>query len=306
MTYDSLGSEQPRYYHLCSDGALTPHFLLGEEDFRMAFNLVGACAANCEINLLAFSLEDTHLHALSFGTKTACLQFSAMFGESWAHHVGRTRGTRKKADIELDVIPVDSEDYLMGVGTYVIVQPTKDGKKVMPYDYRWGTGSMYFRGSGHRSIWTVDVAGGRLPTVRAGDLSRHQTKELLGTRRPVPDEWQLCGGLLLPDNYIDVARFESIYRTANCFRVFLSSNRSRDQAIQERIAAARGVALEDVEARMHCHEFMNDMYGFKDVRRLDAHQRIVLAQHLVRKLHLSRRQTASLVMLPFSEVCKYV
>lgn len=306
MILDSYGTDRASYFHLCSDGAFTPQFLLNEDDFRYAFNLIGVCAANCDATVLSFSLEDTHLHSLMYGTRDSCIQFKTMFETTWAHHVGVVRGSRQGADIELDIIAVGNKDYLMSVGTYTIVQPTKDGKQIMPYDYPWGTGSMYFRKPGYCQIWTYDNDGNRIPKVRAGDLPKMELERLLGTRRRIPAEWLLCNNILLPDNYVAVEHFENIYRTANCFRVFLASSRNRDQAIQESIAAVRGVALEDSEARLHCRKMMKEMCGFTDVRRLDAQSRIRLAQQLRKRLRLSSRQIASLVRLPYAEVCKYL
>ena len=124
MTIYANGTDRSGYFHLCSDGSLTPQFLTCEEDYRVAFNLIGVCAANCDATVLSFSLEDTHLHLLLYGTKESCVRFKTMYEESWAHHVGRVRGNRDGAEIELDIIPINNQDYLMNVGTYTIVQPT--------------------------------------------------------------------------------------------------------------------------------------------------------------------------------------
>jgi len=306
MTTDFYGADRSGYFHLCSDGSLTPQFLTCDEDYRAAFNLIGVCAANCAATILSFSLEDTHLHLLLYGTRESAVEFKMIYEESWVHHVGRVRGSREGADIEFDIIPVENRDYLMSVGTYTIIQPTKDGKQIMPYDYRWGTGSMYFRVAGHRPLWLTDSAGSSIVPVQASSLPVLELRDLLCSHRPIPGEWLLCDGLLLPDNYVDVSHYEQIYRTANCFRVYLASSRNRDQAVQERIAAFRGVALEDAEARLHCKEISKELFGFTDVRRLNAQGRIMLAQHLHRRLRLSSRQIASLVRLPYSEVCKYL
>ena len=296
----------PCFYHLCSDGELTPQFITCEDDFRVAFNMVGVCAANTDVIVLSFSVEDTHLHSLLYGKKVDCVEFKTKYEESWAHHVGCLRGTRRGADIELELLFVDSEDYLLNVGAYTIYQATKDGKQVMPYDYRWGTGSMYFRSKGHTSLWLTDDEGNRCPSMRIGDLSERARRRLLCSRLSVPGEWRVCNGILLPENYVDVARFERIYQTANCFRVFQGNNRNRDQMIQKRIAAARGVAIDDAEARIKCQSLVQRMFGFKDVRRLNALQRVEIAQHLRRQFRLSCRQIATLVRIPYKEVCKYI
>lgn len=306
MTQDYYGSSRSGYFHLCSDGSLTHDFLICEEDFRAAFNLVGVCASNCDAHILAFSLEDTHLHILMYGQMVSCVDFKTMFEDSWAHHIARTRGNRQDACVEMDIIPVDNAEYLMCVGTYTVVQPTKDGKQIMPYDYRWGTGSMYFRSKEHHSLWMYGSNGDKLPIMRADNYSKKELQSILCSRRNIPAGWLLCNRLLLPDNYVDVAHFESIYRTANCFRVFLASNSNRDQIINERIAAFRGVSMEDDEARRYCHEISKELFGIADVRRLDARSRVQLGQQLRRRHHLSRRQIAALARLPYSEVCKYI
>ena len=298
--------DQPCYYHLCSDGDLTPLFITSDDDYRAAFNLIGVCAANSDVVVLSFSIEDTHLHSLVRGTWAACMAFKLMYEESWAHHVGRTRGTRKGAEIELEILYVNTEEYLLSVGTYSIVQPTKDGKQVMPYDYRWGTGSMYFRDSRHQSIWCINDSGEVMEPIRVGDLSVHTQRVTLNSYRPVPANWKICNGVLLPENYVDVALFEQIYRTANRYRVFLATNRSRDQLVLQKIASARGISLDDTEARSKCRDLMQSLYGFKDVRRLTPVQRIRFAQLLWKQFRLNKRQIAALVRLPYSEICKYL
>lgn len=298
--------DQPCYYHLCSDGDLTPLFINDDDDYRVAFNLIGVCAANNDVVVLSFSIEDTHLHSLVYGTKTACTSFKLMYEDSWVHHVGRTRGTRKGSEIDLEILYVDTEEYLLSVGTYAIFQPTKDGKQVMPYDYLWGTGSMYFRDSRHQSIWCRNDLGESMKPILVGDLSVRAQRVILNTYHRVPARWKMCNGILLPDNYVDVPHFERIYRTANRFRVFLASNRSRDQLVLEKIALARGISLDDAEARKQCHDLMQKTYGFKDVRRLTPTQRIQFAQHLWKQFRLNKRQIAALVRLPYSEICKYL
>ena len=299
--------DQPGYFHLLSDGELTPNFICDEEhDFPVAFNLIGVCAANTDVTILSYSIENTHLHILAYGTKENCVRFKIMYEESWAHHIGRVRGTRKKAAIEIEILRVDTEEYLLNVGTYTITQPTKDGKQVMPYDYRWGTGSLYFRSKDHRSLWCRDISGRPIPTVLAGDMSERARRVLLCSYHPIPPHWILCNGILLPENYVDIDHFEQIYRTANRYRVFLASNSNRDQFVQAKIAMARGIRLDDAEAREKCRAITQELFGVKDIRRLNALQRITVAQRLRKVWHLNARQIASVVRLPYSEVCKYI
>lgn len=293
------------FFHLSGDGAVIKDFIIGDLDFRAAFNLIGVCAANVGVVVVAFCLEDTHPHVLLYGTYDACMKFKMMFESSYLHHVARTRGSSAKLNLDLDLIEVNDRNHLMNVGTYTIIQPTKDGKNVMPYDYRWGTGSMYFRSRGHIPIWCLGEDGTFRTPIPAGDVGARKLRTICCSRMTIPNEWLICNGLILPDNYVDVALFESIYQTANCYRVFLAASRKQQQEVQQQLAAYRGVAYEDAEARERCGDSCQQLFGFRDVRRLNPQQRINLAQLLWRQYRLSRRQLATLVRLPYEEICKY-
>lgn len=293
------------FYHLTGDGAVIKHFIDGDIDYRAAFNLIAVCAFHAGVVVVAFCLEDTHPHILLYGTYDACLKFKLLFESSYLHHVARTRSSSAGMNLDLDLLEISDNDHLMNAGTYTIVQPTKDGKNVMPYDYRWGTGSMYFRPKHHTSIWCLGDDGIYRKPVPAKEVGARQLRAICCSRMTIPGDWLICNGLILPDNYVDVALYESIYRTANCFRTFLSAGRKQQQEIQQQLAAYRGVAFEDAEAKELCGNCCQQLFGFRDIRRLNSQQRLNLAQQLWRQFRLSRRQLATLVRLPYMEICKY-
>lgn len=293
------------FFHLSGDGAAIKNFIVSGEDYRAAFNLIGVCAFHAGVIVVAFCLEDTHPHILLYGTYDACMRFKLLFESSYLHHVARTRTSSAGMKLDLDLIEITDRNHLMNVGTYTIVQPTKDGRNVLPYDYRWGTGSMYFRPKLHIPIWCYGEDGIYRSPVPAAEVGARQLRAICCSRMTIPGDWLICNGLILPDNYVDVALFESIYQTANCFRTFLAAGRKQQQEVQQHFAAYRGVAYEDAEARERCGDCCQQIFGFRDVRRLNPQQRITLAQQLWRQFRLSRRQLATLVRLPYEEICKY-
>lgn len=201
----------------------------------------------------------------------------------------------------------DDLSYLRNVAVYTIIQATKDGKSVMPYDYRWGTGSMYFRSSFYTPVWLFDKGGAIREPVCFGSLPAKEQLKIVHTRKyTIPDNWLICNGLILPSNYIDVARFEAIYGTYNRFRVYLSSPKSREEEMLTRMAEERGIALEDIEARNVCGDECKFLFGTRDPRRLTTSQRIELAHALRRKHRLTRRQLATVVRLPETEIQMFV
>ena len=72
--------ENKQFYHLCGDGANSRNFITSLEDYMAAFNLVGVCAANTDVEVVSFSIEESHGHSLLWGTETNCLVFKDMFG----------------------------------------------------------------------------------------------------------------------------------------------------------------------------------------------------------------------------------
>lgn len=294
------------FFHLTCDGSRTPKFILLPSDYPAAFNLIAVCAAYCKVRVVAFSIEDTHLHLLLEGRYEDCEAFKIMFERSYLRHVSKTRGTIKDAKIDLEIIPIDDEDHVLDIGTYVLAQPTKDGKPVLPHDYRWGTASMYFRSQPHISIWRYDKEGNMHDPVRVDSLSYSVVRSIACSKRRIPGNWLICNGLILPENYIDVALFERIYKTHNRYRVFMASSKQKDMEIKRREADYLGVTLDDTEAKKYCSQVCRNLFNEEVVLNLDAGQRIQLAQTLRTRYKLSFRQLAKLAELPLSEIRKYV
>lgn len=296
------------YFHVCANGADSKNFIICEEDYPAAFNLIAVCAANTEATVVSFSIEDSHPHFLLWGTKEECARFKVLYETLYVHYAAATREGGADLSLRCELYPIgDDQEYLLNVAVYTIIQATKDGKAVMPYDYPWGTGSLVFRKGFYVPIWQFDTQGNICQPHPFGSLGSREIRSLLHSRSyTIPDNWLVCNGLVLPTNYVDVARFESIYGTHNRFRVFLSSPRAREEAMLARMAEQRGINLEDLEARKRCGDTCKLLFGTRDPRRLDGPRRIQLAQRLRHQYRISFRQLAGLVRLTETEIRTYV
>ena len=227
-----------QFYHYCADGQDSRNFIISRKDFIAAMNIIALCAANSGVIVVAFSLEDSHPHILIYGTAEECTEFKEMFETIYRHFAVRSRLGKGDYRLYGELYPIgDDFSYLKNVAVYTIIQPTKDGKRVMPYDYPWGTGSLYFRDRRFPPIWRFDDSGNICPVVSFGSLNKQQQREMVHSRTyTVPSDWIVCNGIILPTNYVDVTRFESIYGTHNGFRVFLSNNRRKEEEILQRMA----------------------------------------------------------------------
>ncbi|MBO4571913.1 MAG: hypothetical protein J5699_08320 [Bacteroidales bacterium] len=297
-----------QFYHYCADGQDSRNFIISKKDFIAAMNIIALCVANTGVTVVAFSLEDSHPHFLLFGTLEECAAFKEMFETTYRHYAVRSRLGKDDYNLCGELYPIGEDlSYLMNVAVYTIIQPTKDGKSVIPYDYLWGTGFLYFRDRRHLPVWCFDDAGNVCPVIAFGSLNKQQQREMVHSRHlTVPSEWQVCNNIILPSNYVAVSQFESIYKTHNCFRVFLSNNRKKEEEILLRIASERGVSLEDVEVRQLCGKECKLLFGVRDPRRIAPKDRIVLAQTLRRKYRIAFRQLSFAVRLPETELRKYV
>ena len=296
------------YFHVCANGADSRNFIISEDDYYTAFNYFGVCAANTEVEVVSFSIEDSHPHALLWGTRLECSRYTVLYESLYTHYAAATRNGGADLVLRCELYPIgDDMDYLRNVAVYTIIQPTKDGKSVMPYDYLWGTGSLYFRNGFYTPVWYFDKEGTIRQPVSFISLGAREKRTLLHTRNyMIPDDWLVCNGFILPENYVNIERFESIYITFNRFRVFLSSPKSREEVMLAKMAEERGVMMEDMEARRACGDCCKRMFGTRDPRRLDPRNRLSLAQQLRRQLRLTYRQLATLVRLPETEIRAFV
>ena len=275
---------------------------LSKSDFVAALNRLAVCAARFPgVAVVAFTFEDTHVHFLLYCLEEDGKAFCDLFKRLTMIYLSHTRGGKPSGlQILFDVEEIDDESYLKKVGVYVIVQPTKDGKGIMPYDYPWSSAPLYFRGEKAVPLWFVDKHGVVQDTIRIGDMTYREKRKKIKTAVGLPDEWLVCNDIVLPSNYVDVSRFENVYKTHNAFRAFLS--RSSDSEVIQQAASVRGVSLPDHEMRGACRKICKEVFSVGDVRRLDSARRLEVARHLRRRYLVSKKQLSRIVHVPLDEI----
>ena len=294
------------YYHLFANGADARNFITSEEEMIAAFNRVGVCKSLTEADVIAFSIEDSHPHMLLWGSFEECRKFRDYYEDISSRCIARRRGSLDGVSLHCELYEVNETSYLRNVAAYTIIQATKDGKNVMPYDYLYGTGSLYFRSGRYTLPWMIDDNGNIVRPVCFRELSERQKRRLCGSTSRIPDDWLVCNGFILPTNYGDITRFEEIYRTHNCFRVYLSSGKNKYTDVLDKMASVRGIMIDDLQARKLCEATCMELFGRKGTRHITPEQRMNLARELYKKYTLSTRQLSILTKLPEEEICKYI
>lgn len=294
------------YYHLFANGADAKNFVTSEEELVAAFNRVGVCKSLTEADVIAFSIEDSHPHIILWGSFEECRKFRDYYQDISSRCIARRRGSLDGVTLRCELYEVNDISYLRNVAAYTIIQATKDGKRVMPYDYLYGTGSLYFRSGRYVLPWMIDKNGNIAKPMFFRELSERDKRIICGSTARIPDDWLVCNGFILPTNYIEIARFEEIYQTHNCFRVFLSSRKDLHNDVLNKMGFVRGIMIDDLEARKVCESVCMELFGRKGTRHITPEQRMLLARELYKQYSLSTRQLSIVTKLPEEEICKYI
>lgn len=297
---------QNHYFHLFANGDDAKNFIIGEEEFRAAFNRVAVCSHLCNASVLAFSIEDSHPHLLLCGGIEEVRKFKNKYEDLSVRYIARHRGSIEGINLHCEIFEVNDESYLMNVASYVIVQATKDGKAILPYDYLYGTGSLYFRKEGSILPWEHDFNGQLFEKKMLGSFTLKKQWQICNTKNHMPADWIIVNGFIHPCNFVDIAGYERIFKTHNCFRAFLASGKARDEIIRKTMASVRGVTIEDIEARSICRARCDFLFKQPSTKFLTTSQRLTLAQDLRKMCLMSFRQLSLLTKLPENELRKYI
>ncbi len=294
------------YYHMFANGDDAKDFIISEEDFKAAMNRVAVSAHLCGVTILAASIEDTHPHILLYADEEGAVNFKDTYEDLSVRYISRHRGSCKGVTLACELSEINDESYLMNAAIYVITQATKDGKPVMPYDYLYGTGALYFRKPGSILPWDHDYHGGFYKQEILGSLPLQKQWKICNTKTLMPGKWIVVNGFIHPKSYVDVSAYEMIFKTHNCFRAFMSGGKNRDEAVRMTMSAIRGVTLEDIEARKICQDRCADLFGKMSTRQLSTEQRLSLAIDMRKRYKISIRQLSILTKLPENEIRKYI
>lgn len=124
-----------KYYHLFANGDDAKDFITTENEFKSAFNRFAVCSYLSGATVVSASVEDSHPHSLLWGYQHQCESFKNFYEKISRRSIVQRRGSLDGVRLNCQIYEITDNQYLKAVGTYTIVQATKDGKAVMPYDY---------------------------------------------------------------------------------------------------------------------------------------------------------------------------
>ena len=261
-------SDEPGYFHICTDGNAVPWIFQDDEDFIAGVNRIGICSINSEIETVAYSLMDNHGHFVTYGTLLACKKYINNYKVQTGKYISRKYKIKDPLrDLPVKIIPIKTEEDLMATIAYLDRNSVVAGFKFLPSEYPWGSARYMFRDR------ALDIKARRL-----GEIGLNEKRRLLKTRTSLPDDWEVdYHGMLVPGkSFLNITRLENIFKTPIRYNYFLAKK------LEGSIEMAQGFKtfLPDKELRPVAAQISMTLFGTTDIRSLNVKSRLRVAREL--------------------------
>ena len=286
--------KEREFYHVCSEGREKRMIFRNRREFAIGMNYVALCHLKYNVRILCFCLMGNHFHFILNGTFDECWKFGNEYKRMCAMMMKRTQGCDAgMKDVELQIKEITDTGYLENAIAYVLRNPVVAGFRLMPHQYEWSSGDMYFRAS--------YVVPGR----RADSFSFRKLRELLCSNIKIPDHYIIDeSGIISPLNYIDYKMVEDIYRHPSRMMGLLSARKEAEFEIFLGVADKYTPDMEELKDSVR--ELIKVQFGVKAISQLSMEQKILLCSLMRRNFKASRKQIALITRLNMETISKVI
>ena len=285
-------------WHFSTDGNAVDAMFENEDDFITGMNRVFVVVQGYKVVILAFSLMDTHVHFILYGTFEECNRFMHEYVRLTSWYISVTHHESNKLDgVPLRHQPVEDDIYLKTVICYTLKNAPTGGIMFNALDYPWSSGPLYFKKPGYWSSprW---MDGVEMDSTIGFEQRKSalRTNNVSITHSVVP----MVGPIVFPGEYVAYEIVNRIFKTCKSFNYFLCVTREED--VDSRGGSISLLSIPMQEMRQHKNEVCQELFGKKSVKSLSTEQRIRLARTLRRRYNSSIKQIARLCGLVYGEV----
>jgi REP element-mobilizing transposase RayT len=285
-------------WHFSTDGNAVDAIFIDEEDFINGMNRIYVLARKHNIIILAFSIMDTHVHFILWGSFEDCNRFMHDYVRATSRHIAITHGERNKlADVPIHHQVVDTDFYLKTVICYVIKNAPVGGIQFNGIDYPWSSGPLYFRRPGYWSTpaWLTESEGSK-----ETEMGNYKKRQLLKTQYKIEGNIQVIDRLVFPGEYVAYELVERLYKTCRGFNYFMCITKEED--VDSRGGTISRLSIPMQEMRQNKNEVCRELFGVSSTKGLNTGQRLKLAKVLISRYNCSVKQVARLSGLVYNEV----
>lgn len=278
-------SDEPGYFHICTDGTAVPWLFQDDEDFIAGVNRIGICSVTSKAEPTAYTLMDNHGHFIMYGTLLACKRFINTYKTQTGKYISRKYKIKDPLrDLPVEIIPIKTEEELMATIAYLDRNPVVAGFKYLPNEYRWGSARYIFKEH------TLPEESRRL-----GDIGLNERRSLLKTRTSLPEDWEVdCHGMLIPGkSFLNIARLEKIFKSPVRYNYFLAKKLEGDIEMKQ----GQKTFLPDKELRPVASQISMRLFGTSDIKSLNVKSRLRIAHELRHGYAATVKQISRMVYL---------
>ena len=198
-------------YHIYSDGTRVSVLFERDEDKVYGRNLIAVLAFKYHIRVYCDVVMDTHFHLVGKGAPEDIAKFIAEMKRLLTRYFRQThRPEFVKEGIWIQADPLAYDIDVVRKIIYVFRNPLDAGDFLLPENYPWGVGRLFFQ---------KDTA---VAAKRVGDMTLEERRTLFRTRVDLPPDWEVdAKGMLLPRCYIDLAEVHRLFGSPRRYLSFL-------------------------------------------------------------------------------------
>ena len=274
------------FWHFCTDGTRQQIIFSCDEDFFAAMNVLAICLSLVNVRLVAFAIMNNHVHLILAGRIELCLEFFRLFTK----RLRRYFELKGRKDILFGFeceSPVAIEDarQMQTEIAYVHRNPYVARADVLPYSYRWSSGSIYFNDI-VKSFRGIPFA--KVPFSR-------RTEIFQGRVLTMPDNYCWGGDYIIPQSFVDYRLGESFFSNAAEYFIKTSKIQEDHCALLRRYNDSQVLNYE--EGYSVAASLSKSRFGNLIPSTLTPQQKTELSKTLKYDYHMSNKQIASILKM---------
>lgn len=286
---------ESNFYHVCSEGLEKRVIFRNRREFIIGMNYIAICIQKCNVTVVCFCLMSNHFHFILRGSHEECLKFGREYKRMCAMLMKRAQDVdNAMKNLEIMAKEINDRSYLEYAIAYVLRNPIVAGFKIMPHQYPWSSGNMYFRNS-------------YIPVGReAKDFNVKELQhQVLYSKTRIPENYKIDeNGMVSPLCYTDYRSVEELFGHPSRLMGLLSTKKESEFEIFLGIAEKYNPDIE--ELRDSVRELIQAEFSVKAVSQLSIEQKIKLCTLMRRNFNASRKQISMITRLNLETVCKIV
>lgn len=302
---EDLGIEKPfvkgvdnpvfNCWHFYTDGNSVESMFWDESDFIDGMNRIYNVFRSINIDILAFSLMDTHIHFILHGELERCRVFIHEYIRRTSMHISTKHGLVKiLGNVKIHHQPIDTDRYLKTAICYTFRNATVGGLRYNTLDYPWSSAPLMFKkGNTWASpLWMNNETG-------VANMSKREFRTSFKTRRSESTDIRITCGIVFPGEYVNVKIVERLFRSPKGFHYYLCNCKESDIEARGGIISRLSIPIQ--EMREYKKSICLELFGKNDIRTLDTAARLKLARVLKSRYNSSDKQIIRLCGLIYDE-----